>query len=299
MIYSNTLYVGLDVHKDSIAVAYVAKEHDAEVIYLGTIGTRQADIDQLIRKMQSKAKHLVFVYEAGPCGYWLYRYLTKKGHVGWGVAPSLSPKKTGDRVKTHRRDTIPLARLRRSGALTPVDVPQVGAEALRDRRRARDEARRALKTAPSRLTAFLLRHDSRSTGQATWGPAPRRWLRAGVCPPPAQPRVFPEDSRAVTAHRARLGRLAQALQDQGQTGRRRPVVDALQALRGVQCTVAVTLGAALGALTRFDQPSQLMRSLGLTPSAYATGAQRPQGAITNPGNAPARRALSEGAWASR
>src|SRR5919198_647078 len=140
MPQSSTLYVGLDVHKDSIAVAYVAQDHQAEVIYLGTIGTRQADIDQLIRKMPSKAKHLVFVYEAGPCGYWLYRYLTKKGHVCWVVAPSLIPQKPGDRVKTNRRDAIKLARLMRSGDLTPVYVPQVEDEAMRDLCRAREDA---------------------------------------------------------------------------------------------------------------------------------------------------------------
>jgi transposase len=97
MNQSSTLYIGMDVHKESIAVAYVPKDHDAEVIYLGTIGTRQCDIDQLMRKLHSKARHLVFVYEAGPCGYWLYRYLTNKGHVCWVVAPSLIPKKAGDR----------------------------------------------------------------------------------------------------------------------------------------------------------------------------------------------------------
>jgi transposase len=111
MRLSSTLYIGLDVHQESIAVAYVAKEHDAEVIYLGTIGTRQVDIDQCIRKMQSKAKHLVFVYEAGPCGSWLYRYLTKKNLICWVVAPSLIPQKAGDRVKTDRRDARQLARL--------------------------------------------------------------------------------------------------------------------------------------------------------------------------------------------
>jgi transposase len=89
----------MDVHKDSIAVAYIAQEHGAEVTYLGTIGTRQCDIDPLIRKRQSKAKHLAFVYEAGPCGYWLYRDLTKKGYECRVVAPSLIPKKAGDRAK--------------------------------------------------------------------------------------------------------------------------------------------------------------------------------------------------------
>jgi transposase len=134
MNQSSTLYVGMDVHKDSIAVAYVAQDHGAEVISLGTIGTRQADIDHLIRKLQSKAKPLVFVYEAGPCGYWLYRYLRKKGYDCWVVAPSLIPKKPGDRVKTDRRDAMQLARLMRSGDLTPVYVPSVEDEAIRDLR---------------------------------------------------------------------------------------------------------------------------------------------------------------------
>jgi len=109
MKHSSTLYVGLDVPKESIAVAYAAEKRDAEVISLGTIGTRQCDIDKLIRKLQSKGHALVFVYEAGPCGYWLYRYLTKKGLPCWVVAPSLIPKKPGDRVKTDRRDAAQLA----------------------------------------------------------------------------------------------------------------------------------------------------------------------------------------------
>jgi len=119
----------MDVHKESIAVAYIAQDQGAEVSYLGSIGTRQCDIDQLVRKMQSKAKHLIFVYEAGPCGYWLYRYLMKKGYACWVVAPSLMPKKPGDRVKTDRRDAIQLARLARSGDLTAVYVPKVEDEA--------------------------------------------------------------------------------------------------------------------------------------------------------------------------
>ena len=167
MHQSSTLYVGMDVHKDSIAVAYVAKDHDAEVVFLGAIGSRQCDIEQLIRKLQSKSQHLVFVYEAGPCGYWLYRYLTKKGLICWVVAPSLIPKKAGDRVKTDRRDAVQLARLMRSGDLTPVYVPQVEDEAIRDLSRAREDTIRDLKAAKFRLKAFLLRQDIRYTGQAT------------------------------------------------------------------------------------------------------------------------------------
>jgi transposase len=299
MKQSSTLYVGLDVHKDSLAVAYVAQDHGAEVTSLGNIGTRQCDIDKLIRQLQSKSPHLVFVYEAGPCGYWLYRYLTHKGHVCWVVAPSLIPKKPGDRVKTNRRDAIKLARLMRSGDLTPVYVPTVDDEAIRDLCRAREDALRDLKTAKFRLKAFLLRQDIRYTGQATWGPAHLRWLSEVVCPTPAQQIVFQEYVRAVTEHTERLERLEQELKDQVQTWWLRPVVDALQALRGVQFTVAVTAVAELGDLTRFDTPRQLMSYLGLTPSEYSTGDRRRQGGITKAGNTHARRALIEGAWAYR
>jgi len=192
MSQSSTLYIGMDIHKESIAVAYVSKDHDAEVVYLGTIGTRPCDSDQLVRKLQSTAKHLVFVYEAGPCGDWLYRYLTKKGHACWVVAPSLIPKKAGDRVKTDRRDAGPLARLVRSGDLTPVYVPTVEDEAIRDLSRAREDTMRDLKAAKCRLKAFLLRQDIRYTGRATWGPAHRRWLAEVVGPTPAQQMVFQE-----------------------------------------------------------------------------------------------------------
>jgi transposase len=230
MQQSNTLYVGLDVHKESIAVAYVAQAHGAEVISLGTIGTRQCDIDKLIRQLQSKSTQLVFVYEAGPCGYGLSRSLTKKGHVCWVVAPSLIPKKAGDRVKTNRRDAIKLARLMRSGDLTPVYVPAVEDEAIRDLCRAREDVIRDLKAAKFRLKAFLLRHDIRYTGQAPWGPAHLRWLSEVVCPTPAQQIVCQEYVHAGTEHTARLERLEQELRDQVQTWRLAPVVDALQRL---------------------------------------------------------------------
>jgi transposase len=145
-----------------------------------------------MRKFHSKATHLVFVYEAGPGGYWRYRYLTKKGDVCWVVAPSLSPKKAGARVQTDRRDAQPWARLMRSGALTPVYVPTVEDEASRDRCRAREDTSRDLKAAKFRLHAVGLRHDMRYTGRATWSPAHLRWLSEVVCPTPAQPIVFQE-----------------------------------------------------------------------------------------------------------
>src|SRR5262245_20495430 len=190
MSQSRTLCIGMDVHKETMAVASVAQEHGAEVTSLGPLGTRQCDIAHRVRKRPSKATHLIFVYEAGPCGSWLSRYLTKKDYTCWVGAPSLMPKKAGARVKTDRRDAMPLARLARSGALTLVSVPKVEDEAIRDLSRARADTLSDRKDAKFRRKAFLLRHDVRSTGRATWSPAPLRWLSAVVCPTPAPHIVF-------------------------------------------------------------------------------------------------------------
>ncbi len=151
------LFVGLDVHKDSIAVAHAQGQSADPPVYLGAIGTRQADLDKLIRRLQAKTPTLVFAYEAGPCGYTLHRDLTGQGFDCHVVAPSLIPKKPGDKVKTDRRDAVELARLLRSGDLTRVYVPTVEDEALRDLCRARDAARLTLKNAKLRLKSFLLR----------------------------------------------------------------------------------------------------------------------------------------------
>jgi transposase len=184
--------VGLDVHKESIAVAYVGPDHGAAVVSLGRIGPRPCDLANLIRQLHWKATHLVLVHAAGPCGSWLDRDLLKRGHDCWVVAPALIPKQAGDRVKTDRRDARPLARLMRSGDLTPVYVPQVDDEAMRELSRAREESIRDLNAAKYRLKAFRLRQDMRDTGQANWSPAHRRWLAEVVCPTPAQPIVFQE-----------------------------------------------------------------------------------------------------------
>ena len=161
MPHASTRDVGLDVHQDAIAVAAVATEHDAAVIDRGTMGPRPCDMDQRVRTLQATATHLVFIDAAGPCGDWLDRDLTNKGHVCGGVAPSLSPHKAGDRVHTDRRDAGQLARLLRSGELTPVDVPAVADEAMRDLRRVREAMLHELKTAKFRLHALLRRHDRR------------------------------------------------------------------------------------------------------------------------------------------
>jgi transposase len=289
----------LDVHNDAIAVAYGSEAGEAEGVCLGRIGTRPCDIDTRIHTLASNAPPLVVVDEAGPRGPWLYRDLTQKTRICWVVAPALVPKKAGDRVNTDRREATQLARLSCSGALTPVYVPEVEDEALRDLRRARAEALRERKPAKDRLQAFLRRQESRYACRATWGPAYRCRLAAVVCPPPAQPIIVQEYVRAVAAHQARLQRLEADRREQVHVWRLFPVVPALQAMRGVQFTVAVTLMAELGDLSRVDRPRQRMRYLGRTPSESSSGARRRPGRMTKAGNPFARRALIEGAWSSR
>jgi transposase len=299
MAQSSTLFLGMDVHKDAIAVASVAQDHGAEVTSLGAMGTRQGDIDQRVRQRQSKAPPLIFVYEAGPCGAWLSRSLTNKGYDCWGVAPSLSPHKPGDRVKTDRRDAIPLARLARSGELPVVSGPQGEDEAIRALARAREDAMSDRQDAKCRLKAFWLRQAIRYVGRAHWGPAHLRGLSEVGCPTPAQHIVLHEYVRAVQEPTERLQRLDQDLQTQVTSWCLPPVVEALQALRGVQGTGAVTLGADMGDLTRCAPPRALMPCLGLLPSEYPSAERRRQGSMTTAGNPHARRALVAGAWAYR
>ena len=185
MSQSRTLFSGMDVHTDAMAVADVAQEHGAAVLSLGTIGTRQCDMDPRLRQRPSKATPLVLVSDAGPCGAWHYRALRTKDAAGWVVAPSLLPKKAGARVQTDRRDAMPRARLARSGERTAVSVPTGADDAMRALRRARAETLGDGTAATFRLTACLLRHDRRDTGRATWSPAPRRWRSAVVGQTPA------------------------------------------------------------------------------------------------------------------
>src|SRR5210317_412640 len=170
------LYVGMDVHKKSIDVAITDARANGQVRSYGKIdGTLEA-LDKLIRKLKSNASDLHFVYEAGPCGYPIYRHLTSKGHSCSVVAPSLVPKRSGDRIKTDRRDAVNLVRLFRAGELTSIYVPTVEEEAIRDLVRCRDDMRRLERKARQRLLAVLLRHGHRYSGKKHWTKGFYTWL---------------------------------------------------------------------------------------------------------------------------
>jgi transposase len=293
----STLFVGLDVHKDSITVAYALDGGEIQV--LGKIGATQIEIDRLCKRLQSKARHIHIVYEAGPCGYGLQRRLAAKGFECMVCAPSLIPRKPGERVKTDRRDAIKLVRLLRSGDLAAVHVPTVEDEAFRDLARAWARSRDDLKRARQQLKAFLLSHGVRYTGTANWGPAHRRWLAALSFDSVWQDLAFTECRRSIEDRLAQCERLQTALREAVQHWRFYPAVLALQAMRGIQFTSAVGLLSELGDLTRFAHARQLMAWVGVTPSEYSSGSKRRQGSITKTGNSYARKLLVESAWSYR
>jgi transposase len=268
-MYQSTMHVGLDVHKETIDVA-LAPTGQGEIRSLGRIAGDLDSVDKILGKLRRLHPGLSVAYEAGPCGYALYRHLKRKGIPCVVVAPSLIPKHPGDRIKTDRRDAVSLARLLRAGELTPVFVPEPEDEAIRDLSRSREDAVEANRRARQQLGALLLRHNIRYPGAKAWTLAHQRVER------------ITEQMRLSVAE-WRMG----------------PVVEAFQALRGVSLVAAATLVAELGDVTRFDKPRQLMAFLGLVPSQYSSGPHHRFGHITKTGNSHARRMLVESAWAYR
>jgi transposase len=284
----------MDVHKESIDIA-IADEREAR--HFGRIAGDGAAVDKAIRKLRSVHRRPMFVYEAGPCGFWLYRKLVAQGLPCMVVSPSLTPRNAADRVKTDRRDAMKLARLARAGELVPIYVPDVRDEAVRDLVRTREDAVSMQRQARQRLQALLLRNEIRYVGRSSWTAAHRRWISKLKLPSPAQQIAFEEYVQAVHEAAGRLERLAKAIEAQLADWRWRPVVEALQALRGVQAIHAVRMVAELGDFQRFESPRKLMAYLGLIPSEDSSGPRRRQGSITKAGNSSARRAMVEAAQA--
>ena len=291
-------FVGLDVHKETIAIA-VAEPGRQEPVYEGEIANTPKRIERKIRRLSERygGGLLQFVYEAGPCGYGLYRQLLASGHDAQVVAPSRIPKEPGERIKTDRRDALKLAR---SGDLTPVWVPDTEQEAMRDLTRARDDMKTQERKARQQLNAFVLRHGHHwPKGKTRWTQSHYNWLESLRLEHDWQQVVLQEYIEAVKAATRRVADLTTQMERALPRWSLAPVVEALVALRGIDKVAAMVLLAELGDISRFDSPRQLMGFLGLVPSEHSSGPTRRQGGITLTGNRHARRMLVESAWSYR
>lgn len=298
-LMNDITYVGLDVHKATICVAVAESGREGEVRQIGVFENRPEVLSKMVSRLGKGGRHLNFCYEAGPCGYGLHRFLTGCGYDCVVVAPSLIPMKTGDRVKTDRRDAMMLAKLHRAGELTAIWIPDVAHEAMRDLVRARATAVRVLSKARQHLQGFLLRHDKIYRGVRAWTMAFRRWLTTVRFDHPAQQIVLQDYIHAVQDAELRRDRLTRQIEELLPNWSMAPVARALQAMRGVALVVAVTVVAEVGDFRRFANARQLMAYLGLVPSEHSSGSSIRRAGITKAGNSLARRVLIEGAWTYR
>lgn len=287
-------YVGLDVHKDSIAVG-TADAGGGGARFVGTIAHDLARLRKLLERLGGRGE-LKIVYEAGPTGYGLQRSLATEGYECEVIAPSLIPKRPGERVKTDRRDGMRLAELARAGELKAIWIPRPEDEAIRDLARAREDAVNARTQARHQLKGFLLRHGLRYAAKTAWSKGFYRWLGTlNFEHSPAQS-AFTEYQLAVQGADDRVGRLTRALEDSIAGWRFESVVAALRALRGIDTVSAIGLVAEIGDIGRFAHARQLMGYLGLVPTESSSGERMRKGPITKTGNAHARRLLTEAAW---
>lgn len=299
MDHPSEAFVALDTAKLRNAVAIADAGRNGEVRYLGEIDNTEAETRKLVAKLASKHTRLTFCYEAGPTGYGLYRLIKSMGHDCIVVAPSLIPSKPGDRVKTNRRDVVNLVKLLRAGELTAVWVPDERHEAMRDLVRARDAAIKDYRIKRQNVSSLLLRLGHHYPGKKTWGRTHINWLTSLKLEHREQRIAFEEMLLAVGQVRERIERLEKAMREAVADWTLAPVIEAVQAMRGIDMVGAIAFLAELGDLSRFENPRQLMAYLGLTPSERSTGASVNRGGITKAGNARARRLLIEAAWSYR
>ena len=293
---NTTLYVGLDVHKESISVSVIERKGRQ---WKARPSTKMVNDTVKLRRLFGRLKKDGVVhacYEAGPCGYELHRLLTDMDIRCDVVAPSLIPVKAGDRVKTDRRDAEKLARLLKAGELTSIRVPTEAEEALRDIVRCREDVREDIIRERHRLLKFLLRHGRKFSETRHWSLKHWAWLRKQSFDEPYAQRVFTEYLSRLEQSLEHMKRLDQELAAAAQQEPYRASVARLRCLRGIDTLSAITLVAEICDFRRFEHPKALMAFVGLVPSERSSGGKQRRGSITKTGNAHARRILVEAAW---
>jgi len=299
LVHHSEVFVGIDTSKLRNAVAIAEGGRNGEVRYLGEFGTTAEATRKLVANLASKYDQITFCYEAGPTGYGLHRLIESLGASCMVVAPSLIPKKSGDRVKTDRRDAVMLARLLRAGELTGVWVPDDRHEAIRELTRLRETTRQDLTRKRQQISSLLLRLGLHYPGIKRWGARHRTWLAHVKLEHAEQRFVLEELLQGERQARERIERLEQTIREAVAQWSLGPVVTAMMAMRGIDLISATLILSEIGDMSRFENPRQLMAYLGLVPSERSTGGTVKRGGITKTGNNRVRRILVEASWAYR
>ncbi len=288
-------WVGIDDHADKLTICLLVGEQKSAAKEWEVAPTEQG-LRQLVRWLKGLEGQIRCIYEAGPCGYELYRLLMNKKMECAVAAPSLTPRKPGERIKTNRRDARKLAELHRAGLLTIITVPDRQQESVRDLLRARDDARKNVMSARHRLSKFLLRHGRRFREATSWGTKHWQWIRSIIMPEPYEQVVLIESIAALEARQGELRRLDQLVAEAAKESAYATLVAHLCVLRGIDILSAMTILTELGDLRRFGSARQMMAAVGLVPSEYSTGDKTRRFSITKTGNAHVRHVLLQAAW---
>lgn len=292
-----TLYLGLDVHKEETVIAILESNRDAEPRHYGSIATSQHALERAMRRIaksqERQLEDLHVCYEASGCGFWIARRLEQMGIRCDVIAPSLIPTKSGDRVKTDKRDAMKLAKNLRSNDLVSVNIPDSTDEAIRDLCRARTDAVDDLRRAKTRLLALLRRLGYNYDGKTHWTEAHKRYLRHLTLPDAAHNRVLEDNLTTVDFHHERIIKLEQAMLQLLADWQRKPLVEAMMAFKGFQLVAAMVTVSEIGTFSRFEHPKKLMAFLGLVPTENSSGKKQSRGGITKCGNPHARWILIE------
>jgi len=290
-------WVGLDAHKKTIAVAVLHDNATKPIEW--TIEHDAPSLKKLVKKLEREAngREIRACYEAGPCGFALARTLEKSSLVCEVIAPSLIPRKPGERIKTDARDAQKLASLLRAGLLTQVRPPTPQEEAMRDLCRCREHARLDLGRARHRLQKMLVRRGIVFSGTSRlWSDRHRRWLREVHFDDAIEQSIFDDYALAIEQIEERLRTLDRKLEEAAQLPLYRDVVARLRCFRAIDTCTAMIFACELHGFERFESPQKLAAYLGLVPKLYASGDTAHRGGITKTGNKHVRRALLQSAW---
>lgn len=292
------VWVGMDTDAKKNQIA-MYRGWDKEPAAEWEAGMDAKGIDRLIERLKREAGEIRCVYEAGPCGYELYRKLREAGIHCDVIAPAMTPKRPGDRVKTNRRDARNLGRLYRAGELTVIAVPDEKQEALRDLTRAREDVREDLTRRQHRLNRFLARQGRHYPGVEKWTQKHWAWIRTVEFEDPNLRTVLEESIRSVEQSQEQLKTFDSRIEENAQKPEYAKKVERYQTLRGIKTTTAMTIIAEAGDLRRYASAPEFMGSTGLVPSEYSTGERERRGKITKAGNVHIRRVLVEAGWHCR